>query len=130
MENRERFKANVALFGYNNKMINMWNARAKAIQDRISQTEPDLVIVENLFNLPFIMCMKYKWASIVSTNPLKIANQSDYPPMGCGVSEDWQWFTEMLTEHQREFRTNLTEFYRKYGLERKPGLCNIQPSPW
>ena len=128
MENKERFKANVTLFG--NKMINMWKARAKKIQDLITQTDPDLVIVENLFNLPFIQAMKYKWAFIVSTNPLKIANQRDYPPMGSGVSEDWQWFTEALAEGQSEFRANLAEFYREYGLERKPVICNVEPSPW
>lgn len=129
MENRDRFKANAARFG-NKMMFNMWKARAKKIQDLISQVDPDLVIVENLFNLPFIMAMKYKWAFIVSTNPLKIANQRDYPPMGSGVSEDWQWFTDVLTERQSESRANLDEFYREYGLERKPTICNIQPSPW
>ena len=128
MENRDRFKTNLTLFG--TKMINMWRARAKQIQKLISQTDPDLVIVENLFDLPFIMAMKYKWAFIVSTNPLKIANQRDYPPMGSGVSEDWQWFTDVLEEGQREFRACLDEFYREYGLERKPVICNVVPSPW
>ena len=128
MENRDRFKTNVGLL--RNKMINMWRARAKMIQDLISQTDPDLVIVENVFNLPFIQALKYKWAFIVSTNPLKIANQRDYPTMGSGVSEDWKWFTDVLEEGQTEFRKSLDKFYREYGLERKPVICNIQPSPW
>ena len=128
MNNRDRFKTNVGLL--RNKMINMWRTKAKMIQDLISQTDPDLVIVENVFNLPFIQAMKYKWAFIVSTNPLKIANQRDYPTMGSGVSEDWQWFTEALAEGQSEFRANLAEFYREYGLERKPVICNVEPSPW
>lgn len=127
MENEERYKTNVAFFG---KMIFMWKARAKIIQDLISQTEPDLVIVENLFNLPFITAMKYKWAMIVSTNPLKISNQIDYPPMGSGVTENWQWYTDVLRDGQVEFRGQLDEFYREHGLQRKPSLCHVEPSPW
>ena len=128
MENRERFKAYVPFLGA--KMIDMWRARARKIQHLIRQTDPDLVIVENIFNLPFIMAMKYKWAFIISTNPLRIANQRDYPPMGCAVSEDWQWYTDVLTEGQDEFRTKMNKFYWEYGLERRQMICNVQPSPW
>ena len=127
MENKDRFKANAAFFG---KMIFMWKNRAKIIQDLIHQTKPDLIIVEMLFNLPFITSMKYPWAMCVSTNPLKIANQIDYPPMGSGVSEDWQWYSDTFAKEQAKFLSLLDEFYREHGLERKPALCHIEPSPW
>ena len=126
-ENKERYRMNVSFFG---KMILMWKARAKIIQDLISRTEPDLVLVENLFNLPFITSMKYKWAMIVSTNPLKIANQVDYPPMGSGVSENWSWYTDVMRDGQVGFRDQLDQFYNEFGLKRKPSLCHIEPSPW
>lgn len=80
LENEERFKEGVVNHG---KLTDLWKSRQYIYQDLIKKLNPDLIIVENLFNLPFIMCMGFKWVQVVSTNPLKIANQKDYPPMVC-----------------------------------------------
>lgn len=127
MEDKERFVNNTKKFG---KLIDLWKGRQELVRNLIDQVEPDLIIVENLFNLPFIMAMKYKWAAIVSTNPLKIADQINYPPMGSGVIEDFKWYSDINKENGAPFRNNLDKWYREWGLERKPSLSHIQPSPW
>ena len=53
----------------------MWKANQKTIENLILNINPDLILIENSFNLPFIMRMKYKWSMIISTNILKIGDQ-------------------------------------------------------
>ena len=108
----------------------MTKTKQKIIQNLIDQVQPDLVIFESLFNLPFIMCMKYKWALIASNNPLKISNQIDYPPMGSGVCENFEWYTNTLREFGADFRKKLDEWYEEFGLKRSPSLSHFQASPY
>ena len=111
-------------------LLEMWRTRQFIIQNLINKVNPNLVLIEHLFNLPFIMSMKYKWAFIVTTNPLKIANHIDYPPVGSGTCEDFKWFTDTFRELSANFRQKLDEWYKEFGLERKATLCHIQPSPY
>ena len=127
MEGKARFKDQQINFS---KLLEKWQNKQRDVQDCINEVEPDLIIVENLFNLPFIMSMKYKWAFVVSTNPLKIANQIDFPPVGSGTCENWEWYTETVENYNIGFRDKLDNWYREFGLERKPSLSHIQPSPY
>uniref|UniRef100_A0AAN0LP54 UDP-glucuronosyltransferase n=1 Tax=Polyphagotarsonemus latus TaxID=1204166 RepID=A0AAN0LP54_9ACAR len=111
-------------------MIKMWMERKDVITKLIDEVKPDFVFNENLFNVPYLMNKNYKWGMIVSTNPLKIADQVNYPPMGSGETdpEKFKVYSNILKEFGQEFYDTMNNWYRENNLERKPTLSPIQGS--
>ena len=67
---------------------------------------------------------------LISTNPLLVADQINYPPICSGVNEISKEYADIYIECTLEFRNQIDQWYRECGLVRKPSLSYVQPSEY
>lgn len=85
----------VASFAPISKYEDLYIQAQSKIEKVIDQVEPDVILLDQLFNLPFVenkinpkTNKRIPWGMIVSTNPLFIQNLPHYPPAMSGLSSD------------------------------------------
>lgn len=128
MPHKESYKLMVRNFV---AMLELWQGRQFIVKELVESIENlDFLFIENLFNLPFLMNINVRWGMVVSTNPLRIADQVNYPPMNSGISDptEQKEYLELFKENAKEFLKSLDEWYTRFGLVRKPSLGYVQGS--
>lgn len=114
-------------------MIELWQARQFIVRDIVSSIENlDFLFVENLFNLPFLQNLNVKWGMIISTNPLRIADQVNYPVMSSGTTDpnESKEYLQLFKDNIVDFAKMYDEWFKEFGVERKESLCLIEGSEY
>lgn len=131
MENKERYKETIQNANQSG-FIELWKKGQDALIKYIKEINPDLIFVENLFDLPFITALNYKFVMMVTTNPLKVTDQVNYPPMmsGMDIKDDYSYYSDVVKNDGKPFIEALNKWYEECGLKRNPSFSHIQPSPF
>ena len=88
-ENQDKFRENYYKTGLKRYKIVMEPVdfvqdiyiKAQSIVEKvIDQVQPDVILMDQLFNLPFVENKNKPYGMIVSTNPLYAQNLPNYPP--------------------------------------------------
>lgn len=108
--------------------IEKWRAKQDVIRKMVEQVDPDLVFIDALFNLPFLM--KFRWVQIDACNMLHLGNYVDNPPCGGGKIENFEEYAEDFRNYTSEFRARMDEWYKEFGLVRKPVNSFLQGGPY
>ena len=88
-ERKERFRTNYMKIGldrYKHSLVpieriqEIFICAQDAIEAVIDRVQPDVILVDHLFNLPFVENKNVPWGLVVSANPLYAQNLPNYPP--------------------------------------------------
>ena len=97
------------------------------IEKVIRQVQPDVILLDQLFNLPFVENKSIPYGMIVSANPLYAQNLPNYPP-----SVSFSFICVCVTDLSSFCRnTNLNssksaEWPQRRRKERRPSVVRIQ----
>ena len=62
------------------KLHEIYIMAQSTIEKVIEQVQPDVILLDQLFNLPFVENKNIPWGLVVSANPLYAQNLPNYPP--------------------------------------------------
>ena len=62
------------------KVLDIYISAQGIIEKVIEQVQPDVILLDQLFNLPFVENKNVPWGLVVSANPLYAQNLPNYPP--------------------------------------------------
>jgi MGT family glycosyltransferase len=103
------------------------------LREIVEETQPDVIVEDNVVCFPALPASGRPWVRIVSCNPLELKD-SEVPPVFSGYAEgDRSGWDEFRAEYERTHRAmwqDFDEFVGTHGAPPLPDLEFIHESPW
>src|SRR5829696_1204820 len=107
----------------------MWTSASS----RSEETEPDVIVEDNVVSFPALMASGRPWVRIVSCNPAELRDPL-VPPTFSGLPGDdpsgWEAFRHEFARTHSELHADFDAFCRERGAPPLPELEFMHESPW